>query len=145
MNILGIPRERMMTAKKKRRLIYVAVFFLILTVEVLIALYVRDDFIRPYGGDILVTVLLCCFVRILFPAGIRLLPLWIFLFSCAVEIGQYFDYAAILGFAEDGFMRILLGSSFSVWDLLCYGAGCVLFALAEYLLCTRLKKASRKG
>ena len=59
----------------KKRLGYILAFVLLLTVEILIALFVRDDFIRPYGGDILVTVLICAAVRILFPTGIRFLPL----------------------------------------------------------------------
>lgn len=71
----------------KRRGIYAIAFVLLLVTEVLIALFVRDRFIRPYGGDILVTVLICCFVRILFPERIKLLPLLVFLFAAAVEWG----------------------------------------------------------
>ena len=41
----------------KRRGIYAIAFVLLLVTEVLIALFVRDRFIRPYGGDILVTVI----------------------------------------------------------------------------------------
>ena len=118
----------------KKRLGYILAFVLLLTVEILIALFVRDDFIRPYGGDILVTVLICAAVRILFPTGIRLLPLWVFLFAAGVEIGQYFDFVTLLGLGNIAFFRILLGSTFSFADLLCYAAGCVLFLLGEKLL-----------
>ena len=41
----------------KKRLWYLGVFGLILAIEVCIALFVHDDFIRPYVGDVLVTVL----------------------------------------------------------------------------------------
>ena len=118
----------------KKRLGYILAFVLLLTVEILIALFVRDDFIRPYGGDILVTVLICAAVRILFPTGIRFLPLWVFLFAAGVEIGQYFDFVTLLGLGDIAFFRILLGSTFSFADLLCYAAGCVLFLLGEKLL-----------
>lgn len=124
----------MKSAQLRLRLIYAAAFVVLLLIEILIALFVRDAFIRPYGGDILITVLLCCFVRIFFPERVRLLPLWVFLFSAAVEIGQYFDYASILGFTEPGIIRTILGSSFSPADLLCYAAGCILFAIAELYL-----------
>jgi len=124
----------MKSAQLRLRLVYAAAFVVLLLTEILIALFVRDAFIRPYGGDILITVLLCCFVRIFFPERVRLLPLWVFLFSAAVEIGQYFDYASILGFTEPGIIRTILGSSFSPADLLCYAAGCILFALAELYL-----------
>ena len=118
----------------KKRFGYILAFALLLTVEILIALFVRDDFIRPYGGDILVTVLICAAVRILFPTGIRFLPLWVFLFAAGVEIGQYFDFVTLLGLGDIAFFRILLGSTFSFADLLCYAAGCVLFLLGEKLL-----------
>ena len=42
--------------KKKLRIIYSVAFLLIFATEIFIALYVRDDFIRPYVGDMLATV-----------------------------------------------------------------------------------------
>ncbi|MBQ2273451.1 MAG: DUF2809 domain-containing protein [Clostridia bacterium] len=111
--------------------IYAAVFFAILIIEVLIALFVRDSFIRPYGGDVLVTVLLCTAVRIVIPSGIRWFPLGVFLFSVLVEVGQYFDYVSLLGFDNVAFFRILMGTTFSVADLICYGVGCLLFFAGE--------------
>lgn len=116
----------------KNRILYGIVFAVILIVEILIALFVRDAFIRPYGGDILVTVLICAFVRIFLPTGIRLLPLYVFLFAAAVEIAQYFDFVRLIGLADSTFFSTLLGRSFSWIDILCYGAGCAAFALAEY-------------
>ena len=115
----------------KKRFGYAIAFLVLLITEILIALFVRDDFIRPYGGDILVTVLICAAVRIVFPTGIRLLPLWVFLFAAAVEIGQYFDFVTLLGLGNINFFRILLGSTFSVADLICYAAGCLLFWIGE--------------
>ena len=118
----------------KKRFGYILAFALLLTVEILIALFVRDDFIRPYGGDILVTVLICAAVRIVFPTGVRLLPLWVFLVAAGVEIGQYFDFVTLLGLGNIAFFRILLGSTFSFADLFCYAAGCALFWLGERII-----------
>ena len=122
-----------MTDKTRKRLVYSLAFLLLLSVEVFIALFVRDAFIRPYGGDILVTVLICCLVRIFFLEKIKLLPLWVFLFAAAVEVGQYFDYVTLLGLGDIEFFRILLGTSFSAADIVCYGIGCLLFFGAEWL------------
>ncbi len=130
-----------MMDKKQLRIGYTFAFALILLIEVVIALFVRDDFVRPYGGDILVTVLICCFFRILFPTGLRLLPLWVFLFAAAVEAAQYFDFVSLLGLDDSRFFSILLGSTFSWADILCYAAGCVLFILCEQLA---LRKHRRK-
>ena len=62
----------------RQRLIYGAAAVVLLAAEILIALFVRDAFVRPYGGDILVTVLICCFLRIFLPDGLKLLPLYVF-------------------------------------------------------------------
>lgn len=123
-----------MTETLRARLGYAAAFLPLLATEVLIALFVHDDFIRPYGGDVLVTVLICCFARIFFVRGARLLPLWVFLFAAAVEIGQYYDFVALLGLQDIAVLRIALGSTFSPADLLCYAAGCLLFYLAEQVI-----------
>ena len=118
----------------RKRILYGILFFLILITEVCIALFVRDRFIRPYGGDVLVTVLICCFCRIFFPEKPIWLPAAVLLFAIVVEVGQYFDFVSLLGLGNIPFFRILLGSTFSVPDLLCYLAGCLLFALGEYIL-----------
>ncbi len=119
---------------RKLRLFYLLAFLLIFTVELLIALFVRDRFIRPYGGDILVTVLLCCFLRVFLPTGVPLLPLWVFLFAAAVEFAQAADFVTLLGLGDSVFFSTLLGTTFSPADILCYGTGCLLFAGTEFLL-----------
>ena len=121
----------MRSAGIRNRLLYGAAFLVLLAVEVCIALFVRDRFIRPYGGDILVTVLLCCFLRILWPERLPLLPLFVFLFAAAVEVGQYFDFVSWTGLGKIRFFRILLGSTFSPVDIACYLTGCILFTVTE--------------
>ena len=98
----------------KKRLWYAGVFVLLLGVECLIALYVRDRFIRPYVGDMLVTVLLYFFVRMIFPRGVRHLSLWIFLFAAGVECSQYLRLASLLGLEHIPTARIILGSTFDL-------------------------------
>lgn len=119
---------------KTSRIWYATASVLLLGTEVLIALLVNDAFIRPYGGDILVTILLCCLVRTVFPERCRLLPLWVFLFSVAVEFAQYADFVTLLGLGDISFFRILLGTSFAWFDIVCYGIGCVMFWGVDTLL-----------
>ena len=120
---------------KKTRLTYAVLFLLTLLTEVLIALFVRDAFVRPYVGDMLVTVLICCFLRIFFPTGVKLLPVYVFIFASAVEVGQYFDIVKLFGLENNTFLSVLLGRTFSLADILCYAVGCILFFGAE--LCIR--------
>ena len=42
---------------------YLTLAVFIFVIEVLIALYVHDNFIRPYVGDVLVVILMYCFVK----------------------------------------------------------------------------------
>lgn len=119
---------------KNKRVIYVAIFCGLLAVEVCIALFVHDAFVRPYVGDVLVTLLLCCMCRVAFPNKVRPLPVFIFLFAACVEIGQYFDIVAILGLADNRILSIALGRTFSWLDLICYAIGCMAaFGLDEII------------
>lgn len=117
-----------------KRWYYVAATAVLLIVEVIIALFVTDNFIRPYGGDILVTALLCCLVRAVYPKRIPLLPLWVLLFAVAVETAQYFDIVTVLGLDDIAFFRVLIGTSFAFLDIVCYAVGCLLFWLIEAAL-----------
>lgn len=126
--------------KSKGRLSYILLFFILLGVEVLIALFVRDTFIRPYVGDMLVTVVICLLLRGVTPIRAKLLPLWVFLFAAAVEIGQYFDFVALLGLENNRFISVLLGRTFSLADIICYGVGCLIFFAAEGFILKKHKK-----
>ena len=121
-----------MTNRKGIRIGYAVVAFAILIAEVLIALYVRDAFVRPYGGDILVTLLICCILRVVWPQRYRL-PIagGVLAFAVLVEVGQYFGLVYLLGLGHIEFFRILIGTGFSWWDMLCYAVGCILFVAVD--------------
>ena len=116
---------------KKQRIVYAAIFALLLLVEIGIALFVHDRFIRPYFGDVLVTVLLCCLCRVVIPKGMPLLPVYVFLFAVFVELTQYVDLVGLLGWEDNTLMATIMGRSFSLWDIVCYGAGCFVFWIVE--------------
>ena len=124
---------------KNKRLRYFLIFCGLLAIEIAIALFVNDSFVRPYVGDMLVTLLLCCLCRVIVPTNIRLLPVYVFLFAAAVEIGQYFDLVALLGLEDNTILSIALGRTFSWLDLICYAVGCVV----AYFLDKMIQKSSR--
>jgi|GEM_PF-1362870 len=123
----------------KKRLPYILAFIVLLLAEIYIGLFVRDRFIRPYFGDVLVTALLCCLVRAVYPKGLRLLPVYVFAFSVVVEVTQYFDLVKLLGWENNAFISTLMGRSFSWKDILCYAVGCAAFWAVE-ALCRRRRK-----
>ena len=119
---------------KKIRVKYAVITLLLLVIGVLIALFVHDKFIRPYIGDVLVTVLICVFLRIFIPKGVKLLPLYVFIFAAGVEVLQYFRIVEMLGLSDNRFFSILIGSVFDVKDIVCYGVGCVAFFAVEKII-----------
>lgn len=126
---------------KNKRLIYLLIFLCLLATEIVIALFVNDAFIRPYVGDMLVTLLLCCLCRVIVPCKVRPLPVYVFIFAACVEIGQYFDLVALLGLADNRIISIALGRTFSWMDLVCYAVGCVAAFLLDQII---IKKANVK-
>jgi len=113
---------------------FFAVMLVLFVIEVLIALYVRDQFIRPFMGDVIVVWFVYYFIRsfiIIKPIYIAIFTL---LFSFAVEMGQYFKLIEILGLQEYKWARIVIGTSFSWWDMLCYLVGfLLLFVFDKHL------------
>lgn len=118
----------------KPRYLYLMSFVGILILEVLIALFVDDRFIRPYGGDVLVVILLGCLYRSIRPKGSLWLSGGIFLLAVGVEVAQYFNFVELLGLGHIGFFRILMGTSFAWADIWSYGAGCGGFLVMDWLL-----------
>lgn len=124
-----------MAAMEKNRLRrrYALVFLLLLAVEVCIALFVHDRFIRPYVGDVLVVVVIYAFARIWLPTGRPWLVWAVTAFACCVEVGQAVGLVDLLGLGHIRFFRVLLGTTFDWHDLGCYLAGGGLILLTESL------------
>ena len=115
----------------KKRLCYIIATIILIVVEVLIALFVHDKFIRPYVGDVLVVVVIYTFIRCFIPEKIKLLPLYVFIFAAGVELLQYIQIVKILGLQDNPFFATLIGTTFDVKDIVCYGVGCMLCGLWE--------------
>lgn len=115
----------------KKRIIYAALFLLLLGIEIYIAENVHDGFIRPYVGDVLVVILLCCLLRVIWPNGIKYLPLYVFLFAVFIEILQGIGISSMPIIRENKTLYIALGSVFDLSDILCYAVGCALIFISE--------------
>ena len=124
----------------KKRLPYIVATVILLLTEIFIGAFVRDDIIRPYIGDVLVTALLCVLVRSVYIKPIPKLWLWVFAFSIVVEVTQYFHLANLLGI-QNRLIRIIMGGSFSFIDIVCYFVGCLAFFAVEKLIKNKCKKA----
>ena len=125
---------------KSKRIIYFSAFVLMTLVEVCIAVFVHDNFVRPFIGDVLVVIVVYFFVRIFWPDGIGRLPLYVFLFAIGVEITQYFHLVQLLGLENNRVISIILGGTFDWADILCYGIGCGIIWGAHRLLSYKSEK-----
>ncbi len=117
----------------KKRILYAVATLFLLLIEVIIALYVHDDFIRPYVGDMLVVIVIYTFIRIIVPEKCKLIPLLIFVFATGVELLQLANIVEILGVADNKFLKTLIGSVFDIKDIVCYAVGCVILCMYEWV------------
>lgn len=102
---------------------------LLLGIEILIARFMHDRIIRPYVGDLLVVILIYCFVKSFFRTPVVPTAFAVLLFCYLIEILQYFQIVNVLGLQDSKIARIVIGTSFEWMDLLAYtlGVGVVIF------------------
>ena len=128
---LSLQKEALVKRQSVRtRLAFLVVAVLILAVEIYIAVCVNGGFVRHYLGDVLAVILLYAFVRAIFSVTPSNLALKIFAFAAALEIVQYLGVVEILGI-ENKILKVMIGGTFDLADLLCYAVGCVLVGIYE--------------
>jgi Protein of unknown function (DUF2809) len=110
---------------------YIISFFILFIIEALIALFVHDNFIRPYIGDILVIILMYTFIRGVIDKKIKILPIYLFLFALFVEVMQYFKVIELLNLENNKVASIIMGTSFDIKDILCYFIGSMILIIYE--------------
>jgi len=113
------------------RLGYLVAAITLFAIEVLIALFVRDDFVRPYVGDVLAVALVYTSLRAVTPLGINAALLLTLGIAFAIEIAQALGLLAALGVGDNAVARIVLGGTFDWADLAAYTAGVAIIALIE--------------
>ncbi|MBP5554867.1 MAG: DUF2809 domain-containing protein [Lachnospiraceae bacterium] len=120
-----------------KRLHYLAASVILLVIEILIGLYAHG-FIRNYVGDVLVVILLFTICKTISPDKPKrwyVLPLCILIFAYGVEFLQLWGFCDKLGI-ENRLLRIIIGTGFSVGDLVSYSVG-VLVTLGTLQFCHR--------
>jgi hypothetical protein len=104
---------------------------LLLVIEILIALYVHDHFIRPYIGDVLVVILLYCFVRSFIKAPVVPVALAVLVFAYLIETMQYFNIVKVLGLGKSRLANTIIGNYFTWNDIIAYTVGIGIVILVE--------------
>ncbi len=109
----------------KKRLPYVILLILLIAVETLIALTQHGNWLRYYGGDVIVVWTVYCLVQSLLGGKNNhyIVHVGVLIFAFLVEFLQLINIVELIGLGEIEFFRILIGTSFAVEDLFSYAAG----------------------
>ena len=113
--------------------------FILFVVEVFIAIFVRDAFVRPYVVDYVVVIFIYCSVRAVMNASIFKVAIAVLLFSYTIEVLQYFQIVNRLGLQQNIIAKTVIGYGFEWLDLLAYTLGIITVLILE-----RPKMANRK-
>lgn len=103
----------------------------LLVTEICIALFVHDNFVRPYVGDFFVVILIYCFIQSFFKLPYFPTAVAVLIFSYIIETLQYFNVIKMLGLQHSKFAGIIIGTSFMWQDIIAYTAGIGLVILLE--------------
>lgn len=107
---------------------------LLFGIEVLIAVFAHDRIIRPYIGDVLVVMLIYCFVKSFADTPYFVTAIAVLLFSYIIEISQYFNIVDVLGLQNSAVARTVMGTSFAWMDLIAYTAGAAIIIFVEMVI-----------
>lgn len=110
---------------------YMVATVIILSIEVLIALYVNDKFVRPFLGDTLAVILVYCFIKIIIRERVLMVAILSLCIAFVIEILQATNFIECIGLEDIKLARIVLGTSFSWGDILAYIAGAVLVIIFD--------------
>jgi hypothetical protein len=118
---------------------YLTQSLLLFCIEVLIALFIHDKFIRPLGGDFLVVILLYCLLRGTTTFDVLTAAISVLIFAYLIEFLQFLQLVKWLGLENNLVARNVIGTSFSWADIIAYTLG-VLFVIVIEKRAVRLRK-----
>ena len=106
-------------------------FLFLLIIEVIIALYVTQHFIRHTLGDYLCVIMLFHFIKSFVKIKSIYIAITVLLAAYTIEILQLTAILDYLKIEDTSFIRIIFGSTFSVSDLIAYTLGVVTVLIIE--------------
>lgn len=111
---------------------YFLYFLGLLIVEILIALFVENPMIRGSVGDVLVVILIYCFIQAFFQINKKKTIIGVGIFALLVEISQAFHLVEKLNLQNSKFFATVLGTTFDLNDVWAYLAGCAVVWMLEF-------------
>ncbi|MCU0525397.1 MAG: DUF2809 domain-containing protein [Elainella sp. Prado103] len=105
---------------------------LLFVTEVYIALFFNDRIIRHWVGDVLVILLIYCFLRTFWKIRVTPAIVGVFGFACGIEVLQAFDLVGRLGLRHNRLVATVLGTTFDWKDILAYALGAAIVLVWEH-------------
>lgn len=127
--------KRVLTINIMKRRIFGVTSVLLLIIEIIIGIYAKG-WIRGYLGDVLVVILIFTIFRTIVPdkpGKWYILPSAILVFAFSVELLQLWGFCDKFGITNR-LLRIIIGTGFSIVDLICYAVGVIPCYISEYLI-----------
>lgn len=110
---------------------YFFITIILLIIEMFIALFIHDRIVRPYIGDILVVILIFCFIKSFVNIKSLRIAVSVLVFAYFVELLQYLNLLDRLNLKGNKIAITLLGGSFDWIDLVNYTLGIIIILVIE--------------
>lgn len=124
---------------------FFTVSVLLFVLLVIIALFVHDQFIRPFLGDVLVVIWLFYGLKSFLELADFWLSIAVLLFCFAVEFAQYLQLIHWLGWEHITVIRVVLGATFDWKDMAAYCLGWLMALLISAISSGSFKRSVTKS
>ncbi|MBD1856729.1 DUF2809 domain-containing protein [Leptolyngbya sp. FACHB-1624] len=104
-------------------------FAILFAIVVMIALFFRDDWIRPLLGDVLIVMVIAYFVHAFVAVPLRKIAIGTLIFAYLIEFLQFLNLIDILGWRNSELAHLTIGSTFDWRDLIAYTLGIAIVLL----------------
>lgn len=111
---------------------YFLMFLAFFVTEALIAIYLKDGFIRHTFGDFLVVIMLYCFLKSFINIRPVIMALIVLGIAFIIEFLQLTPFLETLGLQEKHYAKLILGNMFHISDLVAYTLGILTIIIFEY-------------
>lgn len=111
---------------------YGLIFLAVLIAEIIIALFIKNPTIRGSIGDVLVVILIYCFIQTFFNFDKAKTIIGVGIFAILIEILQAFDLIEKLNLQDNKLASTVIGTTFDMNDIWAYVAGCALVYMLEF-------------
>lgn len=102
---------------------YLIASILLFIIEALIAMLLKDGFIRHTFGDYLAVILLYCMFKSFIKTNPFYIAIVVLIIAFGIEFLQLTSFLEILNLEKNNVAKTILGSTFSISDLIAYTLG----------------------